>query len=773
LTEQSQHSDQFDKLTQLAVKICNADAAFISFFDRDRQWFKSKVGFDHAEVPFSTSICQYMVNKNLSYLTIPDLSLDETFKKYSDFTENGIRFYSGFALTSPDDSIIGSFCVFGYQPKQLDDLQLEFLKTMADQTMLLIESHKLNYEISIEAGQLEKRIIVTDKAATIGKLGGLYLDMAGQDIFWSPSNNVLFDLAVDYTMTFEEFELCNFKFENSFLSLFKKIWEVCNSQNNSRSKFSFEYEAADKYLEVHGELLDSEIYVVFQDKSKQQKLTHDLKLYRRLMEQVEEAVNLGGWSYDLNTKEVFWTKNTYAIYELPVGQNVSLELALSHFTSESYNEIQVDFSNLIENGTSYQKEYLFTSAFGISKWVKASGHPIYENDEIVQVVGSFQDITEEKSLRLQLQKSEMGAIQTANYYKSLVNNTTFYICKAGVDGGLTFCNAFYSSQLNVTPLDINGNKTVFFHAVNTDYLEPAREAFFSVASGKDSRRRVLLKETNSNQVEVYNLWDFIALKNSHDNLVEVLCLGYDVSELEKNRAQVQMLADYTSFQNKRILEYNSIVSHDIRSHVANSVGLISLMDIIENQDEYQNYFRLLKKEIRKTDRTIMALDKLSSVTSVFESGKERVPLYQLIEDIFDTFRRDKLNARFILVNKIPEDLVIFSIRKYLENLFSNVISNSLKMVSPEREFQIEIDAFQITNSILQIKIVDNGILIDMGQSGEGKVKIKRPLEGIQYGNGVGLYVIKQQIEALGGQFKLQNENGKGNIIILEFLNHEY
>ncbi|MEB2782038.1 GAF domain-containing sensor histidine kinase [Algoriphagus sp. C2-6-M1] len=637
---------QFDKLTNIAVKICNADGAFISFFDEDRQWFKSRLGFDDTETRVSNSICQYLIKENLSYLHIPDLSLDETFKEHSAFLDSGARFYAGFPIIAPDHSILGSFCVFGYQPQKLDEVQLEFLKTMAEQTMVLLDMHKTNTALAMEAAQLEKRRIVTDTAAIIGKLGGLYLDRSGKDIFWTPSNNVLFNLSIDYSMTFEEFESGRFQIAQSVLPLFERIRDFCNSQTASYAKLSFEYEANAKVIEVQVELIDRELHVV------------------------------------------------------------------------------------------------------------------------------FHDITVEKGLAEHLRMSEMEAVQTSNNYKSLVYNSTFYICKAGVDGIRTFCNDFYATELGVNPLQTSGEGMEFFHAVTPAYLDYAKEAFFKVASGSEPKRRVLVKETNANQLEVTNLWDFIGLKNPQNELTEVLCLGYDVSELEKNRAEVQMLADYTAFQNKKILEYNSIVSHDIRSHVANAVGLISLMDLITDQDEHQNYFRLLKKEIKKADRTIIALDRFTSLTSVFESGKEPVSLYSLIKEVLELLRKTKPHARFTTVNKIPIDLVMFSVREYLENVFLNVFANSLKMVSPERELQIEIDAEQITNSILQIKIKDNGIGIDMRQYGEELFKIQRPLKDSQYGNGIGLYLVKKQIETLGGRVKIMSENAIGTTIVLEFLNYE-
>ncbi len=71
-------SDSFDRLTRLASKLLDAPVSTISLTDRDRQWFKSKVGVDITEIPREQAPCSYAIGDN-GIFVVPDLQADPRF----------------------------------------------------------------------------------------------------------------------------------------------------------------------------------------------------------------------------------------------------------------------------------------------------------------------------------------------------------------------------------------------------------------------------------------------------------------------------------------------------------------------------------------------------------------------------------------------------------------------------------------------------------------------------------------------------------------------
>ncbi|TPW26543.1 GAF domain-containing protein [Pararhizobium mangrovi] len=127
----------FDDLTQLAAQICDAPVALVSVVEKDRQWFKAKVGFTPSETPIDQSVCAHALGSR-EMLVIPDLMSDPRTMSNPIVTgEPHIRFYAGAPLVTEDGIAIGSLCVIDYKPRPagLTQKQVSALSKLADQVM--------------------------------------------------------------------------------------------------------------------------------------------------------------------------------------------------------------------------------------------------------------------------------------------------------------------------------------------------------------------------------------------------------------------------------------------------------------------------------------------------------------------------------------------------------------------------------------------------------------------------------------------------------------
>ncbi len=134
----------FDELTKLAADICEAPTALISLVDRDRQWFKARVGLDVPETPRDVSFCDHAMREH-EVMVVPDATADPRFSDNALVTgEPYIRFYAGAALVSADGFPLGSLCVIDYRarPDGLTALQARSLKVLADQVVAQLELRK-------------------------------------------------------------------------------------------------------------------------------------------------------------------------------------------------------------------------------------------------------------------------------------------------------------------------------------------------------------------------------------------------------------------------------------------------------------------------------------------------------------------------------------------------------------------------------------------------------------------------------------------------------
>ena len=112
-------SESFDRLTRLASQLLAAPVSTISLTDNDRQWFKSKVGVDLAEIPREKAPCHYAIQGE-SVFVVPDLSADERFAD-SPLANAGIRFYAGAPLFTRAGFALGTLCVVDTTPRELGE----------------------------------------------------------------------------------------------------------------------------------------------------------------------------------------------------------------------------------------------------------------------------------------------------------------------------------------------------------------------------------------------------------------------------------------------------------------------------------------------------------------------------------------------------------------------------------------------------------------------------------------------------------------------------
>ncbi len=134
----------FDDLTQLASLVCEAPVAMVNLVADERQWTKSAVGPVPREMPRKLSFCAHSILQPDRLMEVGDAMLDERFADNPLVTKaDGVRFYAGVPLLSPDGFALGSLCVLDTRPRQLNDRQREALKALGRQVVTQLELRRL------------------------------------------------------------------------------------------------------------------------------------------------------------------------------------------------------------------------------------------------------------------------------------------------------------------------------------------------------------------------------------------------------------------------------------------------------------------------------------------------------------------------------------------------------------------------------------------------------------------------------------------------------
>lgn len=143
----SEPEERFDRLTRIATAALGVPIALVSLVDTDREWFKSNVGLDAAEIGRDVSFCAHTILSSAA-LVVEDASLDPRFQDSPLVAgEHHIRFYAGFPLDDGYGNHLGTFSVMDREPRNWTDLDQAVLKEFADLAQLELTSDGLEASV--------------------------------------------------------------------------------------------------------------------------------------------------------------------------------------------------------------------------------------------------------------------------------------------------------------------------------------------------------------------------------------------------------------------------------------------------------------------------------------------------------------------------------------------------------------------------------------------------------------------------------------------------
>ncbi|MDR7120669.1 PAS domain S-box protein [Rheinheimera soli] len=133
----------FDALVQLASHICQTPYAVLTLVDKDRQWFKAKIGFDHHQTSRDISFCAHSILEPNSLTYVSDASADPRFADNPDVLKTeGIRLYAATPLTLSDGAVLGTLCVVDTKIRELTPEQQHSLTLLGMQAVQLLEARQ-------------------------------------------------------------------------------------------------------------------------------------------------------------------------------------------------------------------------------------------------------------------------------------------------------------------------------------------------------------------------------------------------------------------------------------------------------------------------------------------------------------------------------------------------------------------------------------------------------------------------------------------------------
>jgi signal transduction histidine kinase len=212
------------------------------------------------------------------------------------------------------------------------------------------------------------------------------------------------------------------------------------------------------------------------------------------------------------------------------------------------------------------------------------------------------------------------------------------------------------------------------------------------------------------------------------------------------------------------------VSHDLRAPLSSVLGLVNLATLEGNDDSLADYIKIIGQKIKQLDNFIS--DVLSHSKNLKLDVKiEKIDLQLLIENSFKDL--DYLKGADTIIKHLDiSSEAFFSDKWRIGEIFRNLISNSIKyrdFEKPNAEITIKV---QTNPDRSIITFSDNGIGISVAD--QNKIFDMFYRASVQSdGSGLGLYIVKNAVEKIGGLLKITSQLGKGTTFELKLPNHTF
>jgi PAS domain S-box-containing protein len=322
----------------------------------------------------------------------------------------------------------------------------------------------------------------------------------------------------------------------------------------------------------------------------------------------------------------------------------------------------------------------------------------------------------------------------------------------------------YSEEHNKVSLVINRFIKDYFSEERWPFIE---QTLKKVADGENAGYE--LNFTNADGVTKWFNVRWLNVKNSDNKNWGFILANKDITEsktmaLERERITADLIQ-----HNSHLEQFTYIVSHNLRAPVANIIGLTDMLK--DNDDDLDaesknEVVERLSQSIKNIDTVIKDLNSILQARRPVNEKKEVVQFKELCDDIVTNSYHTIIKEHAQLHCEFDDIGSLFTIRSYLYSIFYNLVSNSIKYRQTDVDPIITITSRKLKDKI-ELRFKDNGKGIDLEKNGAQLFGLYKRFDTTAEGKGMGLFMVKTQVEALGGTIKINSKPGEGTEFIIQ------
>jgi len=487
-----------------------------------------------------------------------------------------------------------------------------------------------------------------------------------------------------------------------------------------------------------------------------------VKEYRSLEERhdqyktVIDIMNAGIWSYDIYKGNQYWSDTFYNA----IGYNAQ-EIAPTYFNllhvlthPEDNGKLLKAIDDQVKYKTPYSLDIRLQNKEGLYDWFETSGKVNFNDEDKPSKITGF--IVKRK------EKIEMPTVAVTAPVIQLPSGEFEY--------DLNRARFSFSKEV-MEILELDENSSLKFEPVNNMFTDESQGAFqdgFNKAVyAKENYDIILTCTTPKGHVKT--------LKEKAgpviDSTGKVIAIKGTLEELQSRKASEAELSGGTTGQvaeqNKRLLNFAHIASHNLRSHASNLQMILQILSTTQNEEEKKFCLDSLEKISGSLSKSISNLNDLMSVETDLTISRIPIAFKEVLNNITGTLAQQINDSGAVIESDFSKCPIIDYVPAYIESIMLNLVSNAIKYRNPQRAPHIVLRSF-MENGKTTLTVKDNGMGIDLNKHRDKLFRMHQTFHNHPDSRGIGLLITKNQVEAMGGTINIESEPGIGTTFTIRF-----
>ncbi len=217
--------------------------------------------------------------------------------------------------------------------------------------------------------------------------------------------------------------------------------------------------------------------------------------------------------------------------------------------------------------------------------------------------------------------------------------------------------------------------------------------------------------------------------------------------------------------NNELRQFSYTVSHNLRAPVARLLGLTDLFSRSKLENDRGEIAEMIGKSGRDLDEILKDLNQIIDLRNDLYQVREKIRFEDEWQKTLFVLQ-EQLRPGYQIQTNFEQAPIIYSIRAMIQSILYNLVSNAIKYRNPEKELRIEITTTTRSDQAVVLSVKDNGLGINLTTQKENVFKLYRRFHTHVDGKGLGLYLVKTQVDTLGGSIQIESEINRGTTFIL-------